>query len=492
MVKVVVIQRASDTLSLKDGDTFQVFGHSATWNHQCVRRETALRQYIRWRNEGDSVLDDALQELFPDGLIPGADLFQRLESCISSKGEKLDTSATTRFWEVIHKCPPDNIRATEKQIELAQSFFIDHSAQIMQALLYYSLAGGFASPRIVRTLNKVSYLVPHRNTKQTPSQTSKDRIFRRLLETFQFVLEVMRCVVPIPEQQGSAYLLPGGDGWKAIVRVRMLHGVARARATQYDNPNDIPINQEDMNGTLASFSTVPLWALRQLGLSPSPEEAEAYLALWCHVGFYLGVSPASLSEHFTNVTAADQFLASATIHLFLDDEELEDKSFVPPTMSMLEAVAYQPPLHSSVEFNCAITRFLLGAELATHLGVPRTSWWMTIRLRAILLLQAYPVGFSKFYGQILRPGWLEKRRYVYAVGMAMMLRRRLGMRQTKYRPEGETEQAVWEDESVSPDYTTGHLLVKRWRQTLAEMVGVSIASVILIGLCCWKILSYIA
>ena len=83
------------------------------------------------------------------------------------------------------------------------------------------------------------------------SQAAKDRTFRRLLETFQFVLQVMRCIFPIPEQEGLTYLSPGGDGWEAIIRVRMLHGVARARARQHssDQVDGIPINQEDMNGT---------------------------------------------------------------------------------------------------------------------------------------------------------------------------------------------------------------------------------------------------
>lgn len=43
-----------------------------------------------------------------------------------------------------------------------------------------------------------------------------------------------------------------------------------------------------------------------------------------------------------------------------------------------------------------------------------------------------------------------------------MLRKILGMRRIKYRPEGELEQAVWEDESVFPDYATMNILVVRW------------------------------
>ncbi|KAJ3844134.1 hypothetical protein EV361DRAFT_791650 [Lentinula raphanica] len=486
--KTKIISRSTDSLALENGTTFQVFGRTAIWDKHCVRRETALR----WRTIGDPLCDAAIQELFPDRVYSGADLLQCLESSTGSSHRSEDSttsSSVQRFWDAIHEHPPMNIRASREQVEVARSFFIDHSVQIMQALLYYSLAGGFASPRIVRTLDKVSYLIPPNITEQEASQNSKDRTFKRLLETFQFVLEVMRCVVPFPEQQGSGYLLPGGDGWKSIIRVRMLHGVARTRVRahpHYQGSRDSPINQEDMNATLASFCIVPLWSLRQLGLKASRQEEEAFLAVWRHVGFYLGVDPASLDEHFSNTVIADQYLLSATIHLFLDDEELEDQTFMPPTLQLLEAVTDRFA-NVTLEYNCAMARLLLGPELSTYLGIPSTSWQMGIRLREWLFLQAYPVLFSRSYGRFLRPGWLEKRRYVYAVGMAMTIRRTLGMRRTKYRPvQGEVGQIVWEDESVPPDYATGRLLGRRWKQMLAEMVGVTVSlGIAITGLGCW-------
>lgn len=52
------------------------------------------------------------------------------------------------------------------------------------------------------------------------------------------------------------YLSPGGDGWKATLRVRLLHGIARRRILEnadrkgYDKSRDgIPINQEDLAAT---------------------------------------------------------------------------------------------------------------------------------------------------------------------------------------------------------------------------------------------------
>ena len=110
------------------------------------------------------------------------------------------------------------------------------------------------SPRIVRTLEAISYLVPSKAGEV--SSASSDRTFRRLLETFQFVLDVMRCCSPASDFRGTAHILPGGEGWKSIVRVRMLHGVAREKVRakikrSSDDPhvNDVPISQEDMSAT---------------------------------------------------------------------------------------------------------------------------------------------------------------------------------------------------------------------------------------------------
>lgn len=110
-----------------------------------------------------------------------------------------------------------------------------------------------SSPRIVRTLEAVSYLVPSKPGPVSPA--SSDRTYRRLLETLQFVLDVLRCSLPGAESssKGMAHLLPGGEGWKSCVRVRMLHGTVRARirakGEQSDWDGDCPVSQEDMSAT---------------------------------------------------------------------------------------------------------------------------------------------------------------------------------------------------------------------------------------------------
>jgi hypothetical protein len=131
---------------------------------------------------------------------------------------------------------------------------------------YIVILKSASSPQITRVLEQVSYLVPpshgtgRNDTNSLPipqiSQATNDRTYARLLETTQFVLDVMNCVVPSgspKEKKDSHNLFPGGDGWKSTIRVRLLHAVARRRILEsggrkgYNRERDgIPINQEDL------------------------------------------------------------------------------------------------------------------------------------------------------------------------------------------------------------------------------------------------------
>ena len=127
----------------------------------------------------------------------------------------------------------------------------------------------------MRTLEAVSYLVPHLKksggglrpsladvASQIPKE-SNDRTFMRLVETMQFVLDVMGCSITAPQSTSAgqvAYILPEGEGWRSAVRVRLLHGVARWRVqTRWERerplevPDSVPMSQEEVAATYADF-----------------------------------------------------------------------------------------------------------------------------------------------------------------------------------------------------------------------------------------------
>lgn len=127
----------------------------------------------------------------------------------------------------------------------------------------------------------MSYLIPGKIDKTgeySINRATNDRTFKRLTETSQMILDAMGGNIGLAQREGkfiergSHDLVPGGEGWRSVVRVRLLHGTARRRIMErvrhgestekqgipnYNFSVDgYPINQEDMAATLASFCTV--------------------------------------------------------------------------------------------------------------------------------------------------------------------------------------------------------------------------------------------
>lgn len=385
-----------------------------------------------------------------------------------------------------------------------------------------------SSPRIVRTLQTVSYLVPHTSTKASsepsPTPSSNDRTFARLLETMQFILDIFGCTSPVPPDYVTAeYLAPGNDGWRSAVRVRMLHGVARWRVRerwmregkdvhQEETRYGVPINQEDLGATLVlnfnralvhltqnfdrltSFSTIPIWCLHRLHLPPSLEEANAYLALWRYIGFYLGVDPDILKRYFMDTRVADKFLVSTALHLFsdLDNDEDEGRA-APPTVPILLAASNRGPQRTSFAFNCALTRHLLGPMLSARLHVPPTTLSTYLTMHKTLLVQRIPNWFASWYP---RRRWREKRRAVLREGLALSLRGSLGSRKVGYRPRtavvlpgkdgqgaegGELGDGVKDAERMKSNPENTRKLVREWKEVLIEMVSVCGCAVVILS-----------
>jgi hypothetical protein len=121
-------------------------------------------------------------------------------------------------------------------------------------------------------------------------EVAKQRTFERLLETLQFVFNVMGCT----SDEGDLTPLHG-ESWKSIIRVRMLHAVARRRimlkmkrgvpaaacpldASEVDV---LPINQEGLSATLAAFAVAPLLCLGRFGFSITYQQRADWMAIWC-------------------------------------------------------------------------------------------------------------------------------------------------------------------------------------------------------------------
>lgn len=204
---------------------------------------------------------------------------------------------------------------------------------------------------------------------------------------------------PTPSSPPS--LAGSGEGWKSAIRVRLLHGVVRRRiqlkdaragtgGVDADGDDAVPLNVEEMVGTLSSFAVAPMWCLEKMGISLKGRGREEYLRTWRHIGFLLGIPPSILIPHFTDYTPASKFLACIVCHLFPAPPPRGSPSSItlgeqqgvlpPPTMAVLEAISNQPPFRTGIDYHLNMTRLLVGDRLADYLGVPKTTWEGAIRL----------------------------------------------------------------------------------------------------------------
>ncbi|VDB87859.1 unnamed protein product [Peniophora sp. CBMAI 1063] len=495
---------SEDTKGLKPGDVVSSWITSFEWDESCVRAEEA----DRWTKESDPPCDATLDILFPDQTSSvGVDLLGKLQSSCSDSLAAPTGDPAHELYDSLRN-PPHDLCATPEDIALASDLFLDYAAQIAQSLAFFSLAGGFASSRIVATLNAVSYLVPGTakyDAEGSPSPSTRaqdERTYIRLMETFQFVLDVMGCTSSTTywpqarcdeKAEGVPAIAPGGVGWKSAVRVRMLHGIARRRAREHlsrasqGSLDFVPVNQLDMSGTLAAFSTVPIWCLERLGFNIPYASKSAYLAVWRQVGFYMGISPDILRSHFMTPAQADKFPPSVVIHLFSPHPELQH--LVPPTLPILRALADRPHTRTSYQYNCALARHLIGPTLSDHLSIPRTTLPVYLRMRLSLAVQALPCHFARVYP---RRGWLLARRAALREALVAVVEGSgLGMRRTAFRPRqpgaSDLDPGVREQERIEAKMGTGAAIVRSFRAVWVEMAAVLVIAGLLVSSVLWRL-----
>jgi ER-bound oxygenase mpaB/B'/Rubber oxygenase, catalytic domain len=159
----------------------------------------------------------------------------------------------------------------EKQIARGQAFFRDHALEIGSALFCASLPMAYTAVRGSRVLLATSALVSDVN--------------RRIAETGRLLLDVL-----MPNPNG---LRPGSPGYTTALAVRGFHATVRAMLAGQEpwrsEWREMPINQEDLLGTLTTFTVVVMEALETMGVEFSREDCDAYVHTWLVVGHLLGI-----------------------------------------------------------------------------------------------------------------------------------------------------------------------------------------------------------
>jgi hypothetical protein len=197
------------------------------------------------------------------------------------------------------------------------------------------------------------------------SQRMSKHLRKRIFETAQFIFDVC--------DEGA--MEPQGRGVFAALKVRLMHAAIRHLILTGPNPWDkatlgLPINQEDMAGTLMTFSVVILDALPKLGIEVSDAEADAWLYLWQLVGHLLGVRPDLVpntvdeGEQLMDLIRAGQWRRS--------DDGVELTRVLIELMQ--EGLHNVLPTHLLDGVPLALVRRLSGDHAADLLGLPAADW----------------------------------------------------------------------------------------------------------------------
>lgn len=222
-----------------------------------------------------------------------------------------------------------------------EQVFMEHGVHMVAALFLSSLPECYAGAKGAEVLARTARLM-----KQP---------YRRIVETAQFLVDVM----------SPGGLASGGAGIRSAQKVRLVHAGVRhlcERRGEWDAEWGRPINQEDLAGTLMTFSTVVLDALQRLGVEVAPERQEAYFHAWRNVGHLLGIdadlippSPAEGRDLMAAIRRRQHARSAA-------GEEL--------TTSLLQFMAHVVPGNLFDPLPAHVMRYLLDDEVADMLGVP--------------------------------------------------------------------------------------------------------------------------
>jgi hypothetical protein len=233
-----------------------------------------------------------------------------------------------------------------EKLELANRFFNDHGPKLLIILYHKSLPTLYLDAHGAKVLVQTGRLAHDGESKNT--------FARRIAETGQFLLNVMR----------HNALTENGHGIRAAQKIRLIHASVRNFIPE-EHWNTAewgkPINQEDLALTLMSFSILLLEGLDAFGINYSTQEAEAYIHHWNVIGHFMGIDndllPASREE------------ASSLVKAILDRQASSSDAGRLLTDSLITFTESNIPFEKFEKTSTLLIRFLIGNSYASMLGL---------------------------------------------------------------------------------------------------------------------------
>lgn len=300
------------------------------------------------RSEGDAVADAAIDELFREGNVDAVNALMR--TLVVNDGLPAESLPAAIRDYLSRTAAPADIEST--QMAQAQEIFGVMGPEILAVLGFYSLPADYAAKKGVQVLYRTGRLLTN------PT--------RRVFETTQMVVDVM----------APGGLGPHGRGLRSAQKVRLMHAAVRHLLKNdprqpWDPALGTPINQEDLAGTLMSFSFVVLDGLERLGAELAPEDRDAYFRAWMAIGRIMGVKDELIPETLDECRALTQLIHERQIAGSPEGAALA-KALLEGYRGLMPWLLKGAPL-STIHFFLDRDPFT-GQNVAELLGLPPANW----------------------------------------------------------------------------------------------------------------------
>ncbi len=294
------------------------------------------------RQAGDPLADNVISELFAGGEIASVNALMR--NLIANEYPAPESlPSVVRGYLARSGDLPD--WTDPKLIQAGEQVFWRYGPELILILYCYSLPFCYAGRNGVQALALTTRLM------SSPA--------RRIAETAQMLVDVM---------QPGGLTEPHGRGRRTIQKVRLMHGAIRKLAgssNSWKAEYGLPVNQEDLAGTLMSFSWVALDGLSKIGIGLSDADRQAYLHCWLVIGCLLGIRAELLPG---NLAAAQTLSEAIAHHQFGPCAEGQAL-----TRALIDSMDYILPGTVFKHIPPVLIRYFLGPQWAGWLGIEESA-----------------------------------------------------------------------------------------------------------------------
>ncbi len=296
----------------------------------------------RYRQQGDPPADAVLAAVADAGGREGVSQLMRWLADTGNVSTEQLPEAVGQFFAQHASLPA---WADAERMKRGMAFFRKHAGLIGLTLGTYSLPYTYMGANGVQLL----WL----------TERIKNDTARRLQETGEWVFAVNNPAEWI-SGRAIAYTL----------KIRLIHAGARwfgLHSGRWNGDWGMPVNQEDMVGTIGSFSYIVIRGLRKAGVRTTEQEEEDYLHHINVIGYLNGVAEELLPQNLREAFHLDRLIAKRQFQ--------PSEAGVGLTKSLLNAVAEVAGASTGRpeavrNLAAAQMRFFLGDTYADALGIP--------------------------------------------------------------------------------------------------------------------------